>query len=234
MGFRAAARREVGDSLWHHDLVKILLVDDHRLLAEALADLIQVRFPSCAITHAFSLAEALSKLTDDVRLVLLDLGLPDASGLEAVRAVRAHAQQARIVVLSADDRAETVRSAIELGASGFVPKQAKSDQLLRALSAVLDGSVTLPATAVASLTAESGVPASHGEDLGLTPRQRDVLRLLIEGLPNKLISRSLGLSESSVKTHLDAIYRRLGVSSRTQAVLAVARLGLRFKPPEVD
>jgi len=212
--------------------VNILLVDDHRLLAESLGELLQLRFPSCSVMHAFSLAEALSKLTDDCHLVLLDLGLPDASGLEAVQAVRAHAPQARIVVLSADDRPETVRSTIELGASGFVPKHAKSDQLLHALSAVLQGSVSLPAAAVASLTVESSAPVSHGEDHGFTPRQRDVLRLLIEGLPNKLISRNLGLSESSVKTHLDAIYRRLGVSSRTQAVLAVARLGMRLTPPE--
>lgn len=206
--------------------MRVLLVDDHRLLAEALASLIEARFPACNVRQAASLAEALASLDDRVGLVLLDLGLPDASGLDAVRAVRAHAPGARIVVVSADDRPETVRAAIDLGASGFVPKQADSRQLLQALSAALEGGVTLPPTLLATWPGGVAEPA-----VDLTPRQLDVLRLLVDGHSNKLICRTLGLSESSVKTHLEAVYRRLGVSNRTQAVVAAARLGLRFAPP---
>lgn len=203
--------------------MKILLVDDHRLLAEALAGLIEARFPASTVQHAASLAEALVRVGDPTDLVLLDLGLPDASGLDAVRAVRAHAPEVRIVVLSADDRPETVRAAIDLGASGFVPKQADSRLLLQALSAALEGRVTLPPTLLSQWPDAAEAPAVE-----LTPRQHDVLRLLVGGHSNKLICRHLGLSESSVKTHLEAVYRRLGVANRTQAVVAAARLGLRF------
>lgn len=203
--------------------MRILLVDDHRLLADALGGLIEARFPAWTVERADSLAQALARLDEHVDLVLLDLGLPDASGTEAVRAVRSHAPRVRIVVLSADDRPDTVREAIELGASGFVPKRAESQQLIQALSATLQGGVMLPPTLMATWPAFADEPGVE-----LTPRQLDVLRLLVEGQSNKLICRSLGLSESSVKTHLEAVYRRLGVSNRTQAVVAAARLGMRF------
>jgi DNA-binding NarL/FixJ family response regulator len=204
--------------------MKILLVDDHRLLAEALTSLIQTRFEACTVQLAGSLAQALAVLDDTTGLVLLDLGLPDASGMQALRAIRSQAPQVRLVVLSADDRAETVSQAIELGASGFVSKQADSRALMRALADTLDGGIPLPPAVLATWPVE--LPAAGPE---LTPRQRDVLRLLLQGHANKLICRALGLSESSVKTHLEAVYRRLGVSTRTQAVVAAARLGLSLE-----
>ena len=203
--------------------MKVLLVDDHLLLAEALGSLIEARFPGMTMRHAGSIAEALPQLDDDVDLVLLDLGLPDASGVEAVRVMRAQAPQVRLVVLSADDHPDTVTAALELGASGFVPKRSDSRQLLAALSDTLAGQITLPPALLASLPGQPTAPA-----VALTPRQRDVLRLLVEGQSNKLICRSLGLSESSVKTHLEAVYRRLGVSSRSQAVVAAARMRLQL------
>lgn len=203
--------------------MNILLVDDHRLLAEALTGLIEARFPDAQVHQAGTLADALRLLDDRFQLVLLDLSLPDATGMQAVHAVRTHAPQTRTVVISADDRPDTVRAAIELGASGFVPKKADSRQLLAALSATLEGGVPLPPALLAQAPSPA-VDTTHE----LTPRQRDVLRLLIQGQSNKLICRHLGLSESSVKTHLEAVYRRLGVSSRTQAVMAAARLGLKF------
>lgn len=206
--------------------MRILLVDDHRLLADALGGLIEARFPAWTVEQAGSLAEALARLDEHTDLVLLDLGLPDARGVEAVQAVRAHAPQVRIVVLSADDHPDTVRASIELGASGFVPKRADSRELVQALSATLEGGVTLPPTLLASWPRPASEPAVE-----LTPRQLDVLRLLVEGQSNKAICRTLGLSESSVKTHLEAVYRRLGVANRTQAVVAAARLGLRFTRP---
>ncbi|MBB4845414.1 DNA-binding NarL/FixJ family response regulator [Paucibacter oligotrophus] len=211
--------------------LKILLVDDHLLLAEALASLIEARFPEVELWHAASLGQALAQLDEDkdesLDLVLLDLGLPDASGLQALQRIRAQAPGLRLVVLSADDRAETVQAAIELGASGFVPKQASSQQLLQALVETLQGGINLPANLLATAPPMAGPPE-------LTPRQHDVLQLLLQGRSNKLICRQLGLSESSVKTHLEAVYRRLGVSSRTQAVVQAARLGLKLKTPAQD
>ena len=180
-------------------------------------------FPPC---NCCTLADGLQRLglQPEVALVLLDLGLPDAQGMQALQQLREQAPQARVVVLSADDRAETVQQAIEQGACGFVPKTARSAQLTDALALTLDGGVYLPPGA---LLAQPVPPAAAA--LELSPRQRDVLRLLIEGKSNKLICRELALSESSVKTHLAAVFRRLDVNSRTQAVVAAAGLGLRLK-----
>ncbi len=204
--------------------MRLLLVDDHRLLADALAYLIESQFPALSVQRAHCLREALSSLADQsFELVLLDLSLPDSCGLEAISAVRAQAPTVRIVILSADNRPETIQAAIEMGASGYIPKQADSRQLMQALTAALQGGIPLPALMLARL------PEPHeASRVELTPRQTDVLRLLIEGHTNKLICRHLGLSESSVKTHLEDVYRRLGVSSRTQAVVAAARLGMRL------
>ena len=133
-----------------------------------------------------------------------------------------------MVVLSGDDRPETVEQAIELGACGFVPKTARGDTLMQALQVTLDGGVWLPPGSMAGALPATVFGRVTPATLGLSPRQADVLRLLIDGQPNKLICRALALSESTVKTHLAAVFRRLEVNTRTQAVLAAARLGLRF------
>lgn len=201
----------------------VLLVDDHTLLRQALALLLGTRHPGVTVHQAGTLAEAqplAAQLPDDA-LLLLDLGLPDASGMQAVQALHACAPQVRLVVVSGDDRPATVTAAIDAGACGFVPKTADLARLERTLGLLIGGGLALPPAVVAT-----GAAAAEADLSALTPRQRDVLRLLVEGKPNKLICRALGLSESSVKTHLEAVYRRLGVSSRTQAVLAAARLGL--------
>lgn len=205
--------------------MKALLIDDHALFRDALGMLIGVRFPALQLLDAGTLAEGLAHLSQhpDVQLVLLDLNLPDTQGTSAIAAVRDHAPAVQVVVLSADDRPETVERAIELGACGFVPKTARGDTLAHALQVTLDGGVYLP-TATSPTPAACTTPAS----LGLSPRQSDVLRLLIHGHPNKLICRELELSESTVKTHLAAVFRRLDVSNRTQAVVAAARMGLRM------
>ena len=130
-------------------------------------------------------------------------------------------------MLSADDSPDTVLAAIDAGAAGFIPKTARSGVMQQALRTVLAGGVYLPP---AVLLAPRAQTAEADTLTGLTPRQTDVLRLLIEGKPNKLICRELALSESTVKTHLASIFRRLGASSRTQAVVAAARLGLQLGP----
>lgn len=207
--------------------MKVLLIDDHALFRDALGLLIGMRFPALALLQAGDLASALGLLArhPDVQVVLLDLGLPDAQGLQAIAPLREQAPAARLVVLSADDRPATVLRAIDEGACGFVPKTADGDTLARALQVTLDGGVYLPPGCTQALPAES---TGTLRQLGLTPRQGDVLRLLIQGQPNKLICRSLQLSESTVKTHLAAVFRRLGVNSRTQAVAVVAAMGLRL------
>ncbi|KQV99564.1 response regulator transcription factor [Rhizobacter sp. Root1221] len=213
--------------------MKTLLVDDHTLFREGLAMLISHGFPQVELLQAGDLAEALAAIASagDVGLVLLDLALPDSTGLHGLRRLREQAPEITVVVLSADESPETVLAAIDAGAAGFVPKTARSGVMQAALRVVLAGGVYLPPTVLghARPAAEPVTPEPGDTDpTGLSPRQADVLRLLVAGKPNKLICRELDLSESTVKTHLAAIFRKLDVTSRTQAVVAAARLGLRL------
>ena len=218
--------------------MKLLLVDDHALLRDGLALMMAQEFDGLQVLQAGTVAEAHAALRDhpDVRLVLLDLGLPDGDGIEALPRLREAAPGAVLVALSADEKHETVLAAIAAGAAGYIPKTAQSGVMMAALRFVLAGGVYLPAAVLerrASERRESGAAAGaqrSPEGLGLSPRQVDVLRLLVEGKSNKLIARDLLMSESTVKTHLEALFRKLGANSRTQAVVAAARLGLRLNP----
>lgn len=212
--------------------MKALLVDDHPLFLDGLALLFAHEFPSATVLQAGSLEAAHGLLAQDphVDWVLLDLGLPDSQGMTALERLRESHPEPAYVVMSADERPATILTAIELGAAGFVPKTARQGELLAALRKMMSGGVYLPAS-VTAIEAGGPAPAVAGcapEELGFSPRQADVLRLLIEGKPNKLIGRDLGLSESTVKTHLAAIFRKLEANTRTQAVVAAARLGLHL------
>jgi len=218
--------------------MKLLLVDDHALLRDGLALLMAQEFSGLQVLQAGTVAEAHAALRahPDVRLVLLDLGLPDGDGIEALPQLRETAPAAVLVALSADERRDTVLAAIAAGAAGYIPKTSQSGVMLEALCFVLAGGVYLPAAVLEQRASERpGVPAADAarrsaDDIGLSPRQVDVLRMLVEGKSNKLIARDLAMSESTVKTHLEALFRRLSVNSRTQAVVAAARLGLRLNP----
>lgn len=219
--------------------MKWLLVDDHALFREGLALLIAHRLSTTEraieVLEAGDLSQARDMLAahPDVSLALLDLGLPDHQGLGTLAQWTAMAPQVPVVVLSADDRPEIILAAVDAGAAGFIPKTVHASTMQEALRCVLGGGVYLPAV---SLMAYGALPvldpqlgaAGAMQSLGLTDRQVDVLRLLIEGKANKDICRRLDLSESTVKTHLAAIFRKLNVNSRTQAVVAVAQAGIRL------
>jgi len=222
--------------------MKLLLVDDHALFREGLRLLIQQQvhagvLPALELHEAGNLQEAADvwRQHADLGLVLLDLSLPDHQGLATLAAWRCMAPMVPVVVLSADERLEVVMSAIDAGALGFIPKTSRAAEMQRALTCVLTGGVYLPELPHAAndsgfaALSEDQVDAGAAE-LGLSVRQLDVLRLLLEGKPNKEICRRLLLSESTVKTHLAAIFRKLGVNSRTQAVVAVAQRGMRLSP----
>ena len=209
---------------------EVLLVDDHALFREGIALLLCNQFPEWRVHHAGSLAEAASLLATQPRvgLVLLDLALPDSAGLAGLARLRALAPAPRYVVMSSSESLELVESSIENGAAGFIPKTSQAGAMMQALRIVLDGGVYLPAHSCGSRAAPS---LAADAALDISPRQSDVLRLLVEAKSTKLISRELNISEATVKTHLAMIYRKLGASSRTQAVVAVARMGLRLDPP---
>ena len=222
--------------------MKVLLVDDHPLILSALQTMIQELDPDVQVTAVSSAAAARSALAADADfdLVLLDLQLGDASGFDVLVEMRKAHPALPVVVISASDRASDVIQAIDLGAMGFVPTRASNDTLVEALRLVMAGGIYVPAMHLGS-NANSGharahmpgIPAAESagyqvtpsfEELGLTPRQADVLTQLLQGKPNKEIARRLGLSVETVKDHVQAVLRALGVSSRTQAVLAVSQM----------
>ncbi|KNZ32816.1 MAG: hypothetical protein AD742_09670 [Methylibium sp. NZG] len=207
--------------------MKLLLIDDHQLLLDGLVLLIEECFEDAELICAGSLVEAKRalELNPDTRLVLLDLGLPDASGLASLFALRRLNDAVTVVVLSGDQSSLTVTSAIEAGAAGYIVKSAASDEMMAALRHVLSGGIYVPAG-----IAQEALPVSANAIRSLSSRQREVLQLLVLGRPNKLICRELCLSESTVKTHVTAIFNRLGVHSRTQAVVAAARMGWKITP----
>lgn len=208
-------------SLAESAAIRCLLVDDHAMFRDALALLLTLRHPGVMLETAGTLAQAREQLSalPSTALVLLDLNLPDSQGVDSLRSLREWAPAARIIVLSADERTQTVMAALEAGAAGFIPKSAESGVLEGALRTVLSGGVFVPAGLVAATA-----PVVHAAN-DLTQRQMDVFRGLVDGKSNKLIARELGISDSTVKTHLQAVYERLRINSRTQAVLAAARMG---------
>jgi DNA-binding NarL/FixJ family response regulator len=218
--------------------MNVLLVDDHALLRDGIALVMEREFAGLRLVQAGTLADARAavRAQQDIQLVLLDLTLPDGNGMAEFPWLLEAAPQARLVALSADESVQTIMAAINAGAAGFIPKSIESGTMLQALRIVLDGGIYLPSVALERRArpragAAAWLPqALSPEQIGFSPRQADVLRMLIDGKPNKLIGRELQMSDSTVKTHLAAIFRKLDANSRTQAVVAAARLGLRLGP----
>lgn len=213
--------------------MKILVVDDHPLIREALRLVLKGLDAAMHLLEAANRDSALAIASEhpDLSLILLDLTLPGANEFDLLRELREQYPAVPVVVLSAFDQADVVTSALDAGAMGFIPKTSSSEVLVGALRLVLSGGVYLPpevlrhpaGPAVGSQQTEM----SH-RDLGLTERQAQVLALLVQGKPNKLICRELNLAEGTVKIHITAILKALKVANRTQAVIAVGRTGLKL------
>lgn len=206
--------------------MKVLVVDDHPLILEALAQLLPQLKPGTEVCVARDRAEAESALDNDadIALVLLDLALPGTRGLDFLADLLLDYPGVPVVVLSATHDQATVTAALAAGARGFIPKTANASALVGALQEVMAGGVYLTTDLTDGIEPD-GVHVSPRE-LGLTIRQSDVLKLLVQGKPNKLICRDLKLSEGTVKVHVSAILKALHVHSRTQAVAELARRGI--------
>jgi DNA-binding NarL/FixJ family response regulator len=217
--------------------MRILLCDDHALfraglslvLAELDSDVELLEAPACQT--ALELASA----NPDLDLVLLDLDLPGMDGLAGLRRFRREHPALPVVVVSASERTADIRTALDGGASGFVPKQSSRDELLAALRLVLDGGRFVPPSALAP-DAEN-VAAARQERRrerasGLTERQLTVLSLMARGLTNKEICGVLGIAEGTVKTHIAAVFEALDVTNRTEAAVLARELGLRLPDEE--
>lgn len=209
--------------------MKILIVDDHVLFREGLKLLLGQLDAAMEMVEAGDIDAALdtARAHPDIDLVLLDLGLPGASGLAALNNFR-RASELPVVVLSGLADRATVLEAIECGAMGFVPKTMSLDVLNEALKTVLSDGVCLPPSVLSDDTGLAPVrPANQRlSGFGLTARQRQVFKLIVQGRPNKLIARDLGVSESTVKAHVKPILKALNVTSRVGAILAVGRQGI--------
>ncbi|RPH61866.1 MAG: DNA-binding response regulator [Burkholderiales bacterium] len=215
--------------------VCVLVIDDHPLMRDAVGVTMNAIAPGSRIDLAASFAEArrLLALDPGYDFTLLDLNLPDSTGFEALKALRAQYPQLPTVVLSAEVERDTILRCLDLGAAGYIPKTYHGDVITHALRLISSGHVYVPREAIeARRDAKEPIRARPiGGDprgLGLTDRQCDVLRLILRGLPNKLICRQLDLAEGTVKVHVSAVLRALGVRNRTQAVIAASRLGLRM------
>jgi DNA-binding NarL/FixJ family response regulator len=208
-------------------IVKILVADDHTLFRDGLRYMLAQLDDDVEILEAKDCAEALALVgsRSDLDLVLLDLAMPGMDGLAGLRALRVRRPSVPVVILSGSEEPADVRQALDRGAMGFIPKSSTSQVMLGALRLVLSGGVYLPPAFLERFQpGRTPTAAPPIEALGLTPRQHDVLRLLGRGQSNKEIARVLGLAEGTVKLHISAILRALGVDNRTQAVIVAARL----------
>ena len=207
--------------------MKILVVDDHALIREALRGLFRDLKPDATLLEAADAADAMALLAEqpDIALVLLDLSLPDRDGLGLLTELRARYPGTSVVVLSGfADRANVVQ-ALDRGALGFIPKSAGREVMTSALNLVFSGGVYIPPEILGSRSPAAVTAQLPPIDLGLTGRQADVLALMMQGKTNKAICRRLDLAEPTVKNHVTAILKVLGVSNRTEAVLAASARG---------
>lgn len=214
--------------------MKVLLVDDHHLIREGMRPVLERLAPQETVdvleADTFQAAVATATRHPDLDLVLLDLRLPGITHFEALDGLRERFPSLPVVLMSGDDDPDLVRGALERGALGYIPKSSTSEVILNALRLVLSGGTYLPPEALGRTARQAPAPSSSDDiaaRLGITPRQADVLALLLAGKSNKLISRELNLAESTVKNHVAAVFRALEVTTRVQAVLAAAKLGIK-------
>lgn len=231
--------------------MKILIADDHRLVIEAVKAKLSELEPGIEFVLAMSVDELLAGATDDLDLALIDLNMPGADGQAHIDDIRRRHPAVPVIVLSGYEDPAIMRSALERGVLGFIPKAYSPDVMLSAVRLVLAGGVYVPPMMLTALPPHLVPGASqqaggegfarggggsggatgngNGQTLEhlrsvLTERQVEVLQLLSQGKPNKLIGRSLGISEGTVKIHLAAIFRALNVRNRTEAVVAAQAL----------
>jgi DNA-binding NarL/FixJ family response regulator len=204
-------------------MIRVLVAEDHAVvrsgLLQLLGDIEQIEVVAAAGGGEEAVALAAEHQPD---VVLMDLEMPGMDGIEATRRIRGERPDVNVVVLTAFSDRSRILDAIDAGAVGYLLKDAEPDELVRGLQAAARGESPLSPKAAQALVAAR---AEQQGDPDLTPREREVLALLADGLPNKLIARRLEISEKTVKAHLTSIFQTIGVSDRTQAALWAHRRG---------
>lgn len=213
--------------------MRIMIVDDHPLFREALGNLLEQLYPSAVVFEVGSVEEAVGVLNQYLGfdLIMLDVFVPGANGLAGLALLQAKALQAPIVIMSCVDDPEAARDAVERGVRGYISKSAGAGDVKNALHLILAGEIYISPVMLATTgnPVTAPAPAASVNDNNhltalptLTQRQREVFRLMAQGLPNKAIAARLNCSDGTVKLHVSAILRAFNARNRTEAVQAVA------------
>lgn len=206
-------------------MIRVLIADDHGIVRDGLAGVIAAQTDLEVVGSVENGAEAVEScrsLAPDV--VLMDLEMPVLDGIEATRVIREEHPETAVLVLTSFSDARRITAALGVGAAGYLLKDASADDVIRGIRAAAEGGAPLDPKAARLLLEARDAPDPLE---GISPREREVFALLLDGLPNKLIAHRLGISEKTVKTHLTNIFRGIGVADRLQAVLWAERQGLR-------
>jgi len=225
-----------GETLSEAEFHHLLIADDHPLFRGALREAVNGLFGRADVAEAGAFEEVVDRLerAGDMDLVLLDLRMPGARGFSGLMYLRAQYPSLPIVVVSANDDPAVIRRCMEFGAAGFLPKTLGVDALRQAIACVLKGEVWTPPNVDLSAGSDAESAATIRRLSTLTPQQIRVLMMLSEGLLNKQIAYELGVSEATVKAHVSAILQKLGVESRTQAVIAAGKIETGQWPQNAD
>lgn len=216
-----------GLSEWRARLMQFIIADDHPLFRGALRQVLSSLPEEATIIEVgdFDAAKKLVADGGDIDLLLLDLTMPGGTGLSGLVTLKALEPALPIIIVSATDDAATIRHAIELGASGFISKSASMETIGEAVHAVLAGDIWTPSDIDIDEARDPEIETLIAKIRTLTPQQTRVLTMLAEGLLNKQIAYELNVSEATVKAHVSAVLQKLGVDSRTQAVILLSRIG---------
>jgi DNA-binding NarL/FixJ family response regulator len=219
----------MGITVKEFEVIRVVLADDHAVVRKGIREFLEevgdVRVVAEATTGAEAVALTLEHRPD---VTVLDIQMPEMSGVEAARQIKAQTPEVQVLVLTAYDDDPYIFAMLQAGASGYVLKNASSDELVRAVRAVAGGESALDPTVTAKVMAQlaSGKPAGAQAAVeGLTERELDVLRLAARGQTNRAIGHELGISNRTVQGHLANIFGKLGVSTRTEAVLLALKQG---------
>lgn len=199
--------------------MKILLVDDHGLFRAGLCRLLQDLEPNISVEEARSVASAEQFSPRVFDLILLDLTMPDTSGVNTLERIKLLFPDSTVVVVSGEEDPRVIHSVIEGGACGYIPKSSEPNILLLALRLVLEGGIYLPRQAMAAFEKTIVTKDPKQQELErLTGRQRQIFAMAVKGIANKQIARDLDVSVNTVKSHLSTVYREMGFHNRTEAV----------------
>jgi DNA-binding NarL/FixJ family response regulator len=206
-------------------MIRVVVADDHGVLRDGLAGVISAQSDMELVATAANGAEAVDLCRSNAPdVVLMDLEMPVMDGIDATKAIVAEAPSTAVLVLTSFSDRRRITGALDAGAVGYLLKDASADDVVRGIRTAAGGGSPLDPRAARSLLDANSAPDPLA---GISRREREVLGLLLDGMPNKLIARRLEISEKTVKSHLTSIFRAIGVSDRVQAILWVERNGLR-------